>query len=270
IRQISEDIVEKLPDEFPMTELYGKVSEEAGVVPFTAVALQECERMNALLQEIRISLRDIERGLKGEMPWSEEMEDLGDALAADVVPRSWAMKAYPSLLPLGSWFSDLLQRRRAIDRWVVTDFVLPPTTWLGGLFSPQSFLTAVIQTSGRKHDLPLDKLSIHCEVTKKSPDEFLTTPREGANICGLYMEGGRWDFASGCIVDPILKDLHPPMPVICLKSVLSDKVDVRNAYNCPVYRTRQRGSTFVWEFPLKTNDPPDKWVIAGTALLLQI
>ncbi|GFT26439.1 dynein beta chain, ciliary [Trichonephila clavipes] len=61
--------------------------------------------------------------------------------------------------------------------------------WLGGLFSPQSFLTAVIQTSGRKHDLPLDKLSIHCEVTKKMADEFLLTPREGANICGLYMEG---------------------------------------------------------------------------------
>ncbi|GFT26441.1 dynein heavy chain 9, axonemal [Trichonephila clavipes] len=82
--------------------------------------------------------------------------------------------------------------------------------------------------------------------------------------------GGRWDFAAGCIVDPLLKDLHPPMPVICLKSVLSDKVDVRNSYGCPVYRTRQRGSTFVWEFPLKTNEPPEKWVIAGTALLLQV
>ncbi|GFR19450.1 dynein heavy chain 9, axonemal [Trichonephila clavata] len=270
IRQISEDILEKIPEEFPMADLYGKVSEESCVVPFTAVALQECERMNVLLQEVSTSLRDIEKGLKGDLPWNEEMDELGEALASDAVPQAWTAKAYPSLLPLGSWFSDLLQRHRALHHWVASEFTLPPTMWLGGLFSPQSFLTAVIQTSGRKHDLPLDKLSIHCEVTKKMADEFLLTPREGANICGLYMEGGRWDFAAGCIVDPLLKDLHPPMPVICLKSVLSDKVDVRNSYGCPVYRTRQRGSTFVWEFPLKTNEPPEKWVIAGTALLLQV
>lgn len=76
----------------------------------------------------------------------------------------------------------------ALRHWVSSDFALPPTVWLGGLFSPQSFLTAVIQTSGRRHDLPLDKLAIQCEVTKKAPDEFVHTPREGANISGLYME----------------------------------------------------------------------------------
>lgn len=42
------------------------------------------------------------------------MESLGDALASDAVPRLWASKAYPSLLPLGSWFTDLLQRHRGI------------------------------------------------------------------------------------------------------------------------------------------------------------
>ncbi|KAG8180010.1 hypothetical protein JTE90_020965 [Oedothorax gibbosus] len=269
IRQVSEDLCDKIPDDFSMSELYGRVSEEASVVPFTTVALQECERMNALLQQIRTSLGDLERGLKGELPWNEDMDELGESLAADCVPQMWSAKAYPSLLPLGSWFSDLLHRYRALRHWVSSDFALPPTVWLGGLFSPQSFLTAVVQTSGRRHDLPLDKLSIQCEVTKKTPDEFVLTPREGANISGLYMEGGRWDFSVGCIVDPHPKDLHPAMPVICLRSVLSDKVDVRNAYPCPVYRTRQRGNTFVWEFPLRTSDPPDKWVIAGTALLLQ-
>lgn len=71
-------------------------------------------------------------------------------------------------------------------------------------------------------------------------------------------------------MDPQMKDLHPPMPVVCLRAVLADKVDIRSAYPCPVYRTRQRGDTFVWEFPLKSSVPPDKWIIAGTALLLQI
>ena len=42
------------------------------------------------------------------------MESLGDALSSDAVPQLWACKAYPSLLPLGSWFTDLLQRHRGI------------------------------------------------------------------------------------------------------------------------------------------------------------
>lgn len=49
---------------------------------------------------------------KGELPWSEDMEILGDSLVSDGVPRVWASKAYPSLLPLGSWFTDLIQRYR--------------------------------------------------------------------------------------------------------------------------------------------------------------
>ena len=42
-----------------------------------------------------------------------------------------------------------------------------------GLFNPQSFLTAVMQTTAQAQSLELDKLSLLTDVTKKlAPEEF--------------------------------------------------------------------------------------------------
>ena len=40
----------------------------------------------------------------------------------------------------------------------------------------------------RKNELPLDKMCLVCEVTKKQKEEITTAPREGAYIHGLFME----------------------------------------------------------------------------------
>jgi dynein heavy chain len=58
---VLEEIMEKLPEEFNMVELLGKAEERT---PYQVVALQECERMNTLTQEIRRSLRELNLGLK--------------------------------------------------------------------------------------------------------------------------------------------------------------------------------------------------------------
>ncbi|KAK4031080.1 hypothetical protein OUZ56_024606 [Daphnia magna] len=83
-------------------------------------------------------------------------------------------------------------------------------------------------------------------------------------------EGARWDSYLGVLAEAKLKELHPPMPIIYVKAVIQDKLDIRGTYECPVYHTQQRAETSIWNFQLKTRDKPSKWVLAGTALLLQI
>jgi dynein heavy chain len=95
-------------------------------------------------------------------------------------------------------------------------------------------------------------------------------PREGAFINGLYMEGARWDVATGAIADSRLKELLPLMPVVFVKAITQDKQETKNMYECPVYRTRTRGDTYIWTFNLKTHDKPAKWTLAGVAILLQV
>lgn len=48
---------------------------------------------------------------------------------------------------------------------------------------------------------------------------FSGPPREGANVCGLYMEGARWDTSVGGIVESRIKELFPIMPVIYIKAI---------------------------------------------------
>jgi len=95
-------------------------------------------------------------------------------------------------------------------------------------------------------------------------------PKDGACIHGIFMEGARWDVGLGCITEAKLKDLYPPMPVIALKAITQDKLDVRNVYECPVYKTRNRGPTYVWTFNLRTREKPSRWVLGGVAILLQV
>lgn len=120
VKQVLDEIIEKLPEEFNMTEIMGKVEERT---PYVIVAFQECERMNFLTTEIKRSLRELDLGLKGELTITSDMENLENALFLDQVPPVWANRAYPSLLGLTAWFVDLLLRIRELETWS-TDFVV--------------------------------------------------------------------------------------------------------------------------------------------------
>uniref|UniRef100_A0A8C0E5M4 Dynein axonemal heavy chain 9 n=1 Tax=Balaenoptera musculus TaxID=9771 RepID=A0A8C0E5M4_BALMU len=266
VKAILEELLERVTDEFNIPELTAKAEERT---PYVAVVLQECERMNVLTREIQRSLRELDLGLKGELTMTSDMENLQNALYLDTVPEPWARRAYPSIAGLAAWFLDLLNRIKELEAWT-GDFMMPSTVWLTGFFNPQSFLTAIMQSTARKNEWPLDQMALQCDVTKKNREEFRSPPREGAYIHGLFMEGARWDAQAGIITEGKLKELTPPMPVLLLKAIPADKQDCRRIYPCPVYKTRQRGPTYVWTFHLKTKEKPSKWVLAGVALLLQV
>ena len=119
--------------------------------------------------------------------------------------------------------------------------MLPCSVWLSGFFNPQSFLTAIMQTTARKTELPLDKMCLVCEVTHYiSKDDLNAAPKEGANVHGLFLEvnivqiflifsshpppdqGARWDCAHNCLTESRLKELHPSLPVMLIRAVTQD------------------------------------------------
>ena len=265
VRSIIEEIVEKLPEEYNLYELNQKAEEKT---PYVNVALQEAERMNFLTAEIRSSLKACNLGLKGELTITSEMENLMNALFVDKIPDSWTKLAYPSLLGLTAWYSDLITRCKDLENWTA-DFAMPNTIWLGGLFNPQSFLTAIMQSMARKNEWPLDKMGLQVDVLKKNKEDINAPPREGAYLNGLFMEGARWDSGAGTIAESKLKELTPSMPVLYVKAIPIDRMESKNIYACPVYKTRDRGPTFVWTFNLKSKEKSSKWILGGVALLLQ-
>jgi dynein heavy chain len=51
--------------------------------------------------------------------------------------------------------------------------------------------------------------------------------------------------------------------------VNADKVET-SMYGCPVYKTQDRGPTWVFTANIKTKQSPGRWVMAGVALLMDV
>jgi dynein heavy chain len=278
VRDILEDMLEKVPDDLNLYEMNQRVPPEERT-PYINAALQEASRMNRLLISIRNGLKEVRLGLKGELTVTPAMEAIENSLYFDTVPEGWGVVLGPSTKPLAAWYIDVLERVKFLESWCA-DFALPASMWLGGIFNPQAFLTAIAQQTARKNEWPLDKVVLTVDVTKKyNKDDFSSAPREGAYIYGLFMAGARWDTQTGLIQEARLKELCPPMPVIFCKAIPIDKQDLRGTYNCPTFKTVERGRAkeavavglcpgFVTYFDLKTKLHPNKWVLAGCAMTL--
>jgi dynein heavy chain len=73
VKTIIANFLGVLPADFNMFEVNSKAKEKT---PYVNVCLQECERMNILLQEIRTSLNDLDAGLRGALNITDTMEKL--------------------------------------------------------------------------------------------------------------------------------------------------------------------------------------------------
>merc|ERR1711959_660347 len=252
-------------EDFAMHEIKARVEDEN---PFVSVVLQECARMNKLLGEMRKSMAELQLGLAGSLNMSDSMETLLQCLRLGRIPPRWAANAYPSLKALALWFEDLLMRVEQLGRWSKT-LDTPASVWISGLFNPMAYITAILQVTARKNDLPLDQMEVWMDITTVTDHETISGPAdEGMFIHGCCMEGARWDMKNGCIAESLAKDLHPPMPVINVKGMVYDLVDKTGIFDCPVYITTKRGATFTFVATLKTNEAVNKWVLAGVAIMM--
>jgi dynein heavy chain len=107
VRATLNDLLERLPENFSAIDLEMRAAPllTQKTAPFVLVALQECTRMNELLDEVcyttllmapillttsisqvRRSLVELRKGLDGQLNMSEPMEDLAAALAINQVP----------------------------------------------------------------------------------------------------------------------------------------------------------------------------------------
>ena len=302
------EMIKRVPRPFDMKDLEERCSPKVLSFegPYAVVVMQECARMNILLAEMTSTLTELMKGINGLLSVSQAMEDLQACLETNLVPGrnplhavSWERLAWSSKKTLNAWFQDMVQRHQQLYLWSVT-LNLPFSIWLPGLINPVSLLTAIKQVTSRVNKIPLDSLTLDTHVTRmyRLADAISLGihPENGILMHGMYIEGARWTDDSegglstyqlggitcaGILMESKPKLLMTPMPVMYIKA--TEKQDnwtwdcvgyLRNetdTYECPVYNTSARGSTFVFLSTLKISaeTPASKWVLAGVALLMQ-
>lgn len=94
VGEIITSYLESLPSNLDMIEIRSNITEWN---PYIIVSLQESERMNVLLSEIRRSLVELEMGLSGALNVTDAMETLANNLSLNKVNPEWEKRAYWSL-----------------------------------------------------------------------------------------------------------------------------------------------------------------------------
>ena len=250
--------------------------EAAGVAdalpPTTVVLLQELERWNRLVIRMKTSLEDLLNALSGLVGMSDLLDIIADNLFNAKLPQFWKDLAPMTQKGLGSWMQHFSRRHKQYTTWINTGKD-PVCMWLSGLHIPESYLTALIQTTCRRQKWPLDKSTLYTVVTQMTdPSEIKAQPEDGCYVTGLFLEGADWDLKQQMLAKQAPKVLVVPLPILKVIPIESNKLKLRNTFKTPVYVTQNRrngmGVGLVFEADLSTTEHLSHWTLQGVALSL--
>ena len=262
--------IQELLDEYGTVEFntaaLKPTDEEAS--PYQTVLYNETQTANSLLATMARSLVHLEAVLKGNEPATPQSEDTRDCLLRGAVPKAWS-SAFACSKPLAGWLQELNARLSQLQSWSEKSEDLPLVVQMNALFNPRAFVNSILQAQAAKLRIDLDRLALTTEVTKKRPEDISVAPRDGVYVHGLYLEGARWDGNGTTIAPSLPRVLYDALPVVHIKAVSLGKEKNPSCVALPVYETRMRNQTYVFTAYVKTTSPPERWIIAGAALLLE-
>ena len=267
-----ESLIEQVPEKFNVHNFLKRFNIEETI---NTVLHHEILLYNKLLKVIHESLTEMQKGLKGLILIDERLDHLNRRLLANKIPEIWLEQSFPSILTLRNYMDDLKMRVKFLDDWVRMG---SPTVFnLGAFYHPEEFLTAVLQLYARKHTVPFDSLSwITTPLNAMSPEKITKEPEEGIYIYGLPIEGAKWDSTNKTLAECGQRELVSVLPVMhLLPTQEKDYYDLTDTYECPVFRTQNRGSgalglpNYIFSIYLPTkNEKPDHWVQRSVAAFI--
>lgn len=140
----------------------------------------------------------MKRALIGEIGMSQALDDLSSCIFNGQVPPNWLKRAPQSLKNLVNWFEHFLNRFKQYKDW--DEVEEPKVIWLSGLHIPESYLTALVQTTCRSKGWALDKSTLFTIVSKERDASNITKRLEhGTFVRGIYLEGARWNIEKDCL-----------------------------------------------------------------------
>lgn len=259
----------------------GRPSSEA---PLKTLLSHEVDLYNRLTIEMKKNMEELIRAMKGQVVMTRKTELIATRLGYNQVPDTWRTVGYLTMKPLGSYFEDYLHRIEFIDSWRKEG--PKPSFWLPGLFFPQGFITAVLQSRSRALHVPID--SLHFRFKALTPEEGAVAKANptpglvGAYVHGIYLEGCGWDYKNCGLVESRPGALSVELPVLHFEPVQADVPDHYDTiYECPMYKVSSRAGTLsttgvstnyvvTLGLPSLHKVPGDHWTLRGVAGLCSL
>jgi len=270
VLRIVADLEGKLPPDYKGEETKAGIKALGATKPLNICLAQEIDRLQAVIKKVRGTLGNLKLAIAGTIVMSADLADAIDSLFLARVPAAWAKVSDLTMGTLGAWFGNIVGRAEQLTGWLKGG--RPNVFWLTGLFNPQGFLTANRQEVCRRHNKEgwaLDDVVNLTRVVNMEREEVRKGPDEGIYIYGLCIDGCRWDKPGNKLADSVPKVLFAPLPVLLVTGQLSsEKKADAYSYSAPCYKNKtRRGLNFIFAVDLRSEEPPQKWILRGVCLL---
>ncbi|CAD8087288.1 unnamed protein product [Paramecium sonneborni] len=225
--------------------------------PLNTILIQECCRFNKLIIQITNDLEFILKSLDGLEVMNQEMEQICYELLQGVIPSIWLQKSYLTTNNLINYIENLQERIKYFQKWIENG--IPELINISYFFYPQTFLTGVKQDFARKNSVPVDTLNFEFKISNHNFEGYL--------IEGLLFDQCQWDEEQQTIVEPKINVLYSQVPIISI-NLTTQFQNFEDHLQIPVYNTNKRNKK-IMDISIKTNEPPEFWIIRGVAVICQ-
>ncbi len=240
--------------------------------PCDIVLLQELDHWNKLCINMFQSLHLLLKALKGEIGMNNKLDEMSESLIEGRLPGTWTKLAPPTTMKLHSWMEHFKKRHQQYTEWIESG--QPNCIWLSGLHFPQSFLSALLQTTSRHKGWALDETTFITEVTNLTESNQAEDLTDGTFVHGLYLEGASWDRENSRLIKQQSRELNTELPLIKITPIQKKDFLSESSFRTPVYSTRARrnasGDGLVFEAFLNTNVHHSFWILQGVAIIMNL
>ncbi|KAG5186150.1 dynein heavy chain [Tribonema minus] len=259
---------------------------------------REVARGAALLAAVRCDLERVRAVARGAAKATNETRALVAALARAEVPPPWleglsgaaaAQHGSAAALGLAAWIDDLARRLAHLEALAAAPVGAPTRKryWLGGLFSPEAFVTATRQHVAQLRRCSLESLTLRFSVGGARADAAAEAEADGGAadadadatflITGLLLEGAGWDAEAGAL--RLSSDAHGTALGVCRFTWVTDAGGGGDTgggggsaatalVTVPLYLQSSRGALIAEvALPHARAVPPHVWWQRGVALV---
>lgn len=159
----------------------------------------------------------------GEVKQTNHLRSLMSTLSKGGIPKEWREYPIVDATTLNQWLVDFGARvaQLKIAKPLLAHLdsgasQMPLRIWLGGLFSPEAFITATRQRAARGHNWSLENLELHTTVlaTEEDARNNPVDPTASFVVEGMFLQGAQWDAQRKCLA--LSNDMTVALPpVLC-------------------------------------------------------
>jgi dynein heavy chain 1 len=127
-----------------------------------------------LLSDVRNDLTDILSVCRGETKQNNHIRALTSSLNKGLVPSTWNRYTIPQSVTAIEWMNDFVERVNQLVRLSNSPSLRDEQIWLGGMFSPEAYITATRQMIAQTNGWSLEQLHMHIRVGSSAQADAFT------------------------------------------------------------------------------------------------